>query len=507
MPPLSSSQTANFSASYAELGAFFSRAIAPTPVAAPQWIAWNVELANKLGLSGLTQDEALDIFSGNECPSWAHPIAQAYAGHQFGHFVPQLGDGRAVLLTELTTREPKAMFDLQLKGSGPTPFSRGGDGRSALGPVLREYLVSEAMHALGVPTTRALAAIATGEWVYRDEALPGAVFTRVAQSHIRVGTFQYAAVHGGPKHVKILADYVIARHFPALLEIKPDTLRYRQFFHSVVQAQMKLVAEWQRVGFIHGVMNTDNTSICGDTIDYGPCAFMDVFRRNQTFSSIDRHGRYRYENQPRIAHWNMARFAETLLPLIHKNKSDAVTHLTALLQNFEQDYQSVWLHCMARKFGIGVTENSDTQARIHNLIEQFLTWLEVNERDFTCSFTALTDCYLHHTEITADLICTALEADPNDEVLTQWIDEWLSHLSTQQFEQITERMTHANPRRIPRNHQIAAAIFEAEHDGDLSRFHRLLRAWASPYADIEEFRDLEQPPAPDQQVTRTFCGT
>lgn len=499
--------TAQFRSTYAALGDFFARKVSPTPVAAPQWISLNTTLAAELGLETNATDEALAIFSGNMLPSWADSIAQAYAGHQFGHFVPQLGDGRAVLLSEVVAPQSGELFDIQLKGSGPTPFSRGGDGRSALGPVLREYLVSEAMHALGVPTSRALAAVASGEWVYREGALPGAVLTRVARSHLRVGTFQYAAAHGGPQKTKQLADYAIARHFPELHEIQPGSARYHAFFQRVVDAQIELVAQWQRIGFIHGVMNTDNTSICGDTIDFGPCAFMDTFKQDQVFSAIDRQGRYRYCNQPRIAHWNMARFGETLLPLIDENESAAVTQLTELLSDFDSAYTKKWVQVMAAKFGIDAAAHSGQAEQLADFIKAFLVWLENNERDFTLSFSMLTDCMRDEKNINLDSILRALNTTPTDSDFHRWIETWLSLLTLNRHSAIIERMQSANPRRIPRNHHIAAAITHAETTGDLTLFHRLLRSAQFPNKIVDEYQEFEIPPQPHERVTRTFCGT
>ncbi|MDP4535429.1 YdiU family protein [Alkalimonas collagenimarina] len=481
--------------SYARLPDGFFQRWQPTAVKAPEWLAFNDHLAKQLGLppSSWHSEEGLAIFAGNQIPDWAEPLAQAYAGHQFGQYNPRLGDGRALLLAEVITDNGQR-FDIQLKGSGPTPFSRGGDGRSPVGPVIREYLVSEAMHVLGVPTTRALAAVTTGEAVYRDDAMPGAVLSRVASSHIRIGTFQFIAAQGEPGDIQQLADYVIERHYPDCAN-QPNP--YLALLAQVVSKQAALVAHWMRLGFIHGVMNTDNTSISGETIDYGPCAFLDQYRADKVFSSIDRRGRYAYSNQPPIALWNLARLAESLLSLIADDEKVAVELATEALQQFQPQYEALWLQHMAAKLGIAEAVAADKA-----LIDDYLALLEQQEADFTLAFRYL------GSELTDEnnAMCSALFNEQDS--FASWRQRWLERLAQQGQDNktVAARMDQINPLLIPRNHLIAQAIQHAEDNGDLRLFNRLHKAWQTPFSSSAD-TDLIAPPKPQEVVQRTFCGT
>src|SRR5271169_931583 len=419
--PLAAERTAGpiavFSNSYARLPEHFFARLSPTPVAKPRLIKFNESLADELGVDtrGLEPDEVAAVFAGNVIPPGAEPIAMAYAGHQFGNFVPQLGDGRAILLGEVVDRNGERR-DIQLKGAGRTPFSRRGDGRAALGPVLREYLVSEAMHALGIPTTRALAAVSTGEPVFRDRQLPGAVLTRVASSHIRVGTFQYFAARGDREAVERLADYVIDRHFPNTKDAERPRLALLQ---AVVERQASLIARWMHVGFIHGVMNTDNTALSGETIDFGPCAFMDSYDPATAFSAIDESGRYAYANQPIIAQWNLARFAETLLPLVDPNRERAVELASDAVSAFTSRYQEHWLAGMRDKLGLSSNEDGDL-----DLVRQLLQAMHENAADFTLTFRRL--CAAAADEM-ADAEARGLFANPG--AYDNWAARWRSRLA------------------------------------------------------------------------------
>src|SRR5215468_5286624 len=425
-----------------------------TQVAQPTLVKFNRELAEELGLDAdaLQSQEGARIFAGNETPEGAAPLAQAYAGHQFGGFVPQLGDGRALLLGEVIDRNGRRR-DIQLKGSGPTPFSRAGDGRAALGPVLREYLIGEAMHALGIPTTRALAAILTGEPVFRESALPGAVLTRVAASHVRVGTFQFFAARGEQAKVRRLADYVIDRHYP---ELKGDANPYLKLLERVRDKQAALVARWMHVGFIHGVMNTDNMAISGETIDYGPCAFMDHYDPATVFSSIDTHGRYAYANQPMIAQWNLARFAETLLSSLDADKNRAVARASEVVNNFPQQYEHHWLNGMRAKLGLVTEDEADL-----NLAAGFLTAMEGKKVDYTLAFRYLADAVEGREEP-----LRALFSDPSAYDL--WSQHWRARLARESMAPIGrgESMRRANPGFIPRNHRVEEALSAAVERDD-----------------------------------------
>ena len=483
------------SSSYARLPESFYARLAPTPVAAPRLIEFNRELAAELGL-GLEEvdaDALAAIFSGNVLPAGAEPLAMAYAGHQFGHFVPQLGDGRAILLGEVL-HASGLRRDIQLKGSGRTPFSRDGDGRAALGPVLREFLVSEAMHALGIPATRALAAVTTGEQVHRDGPLPGAILTRVAASHVRVGTFQYFAARGDVEATRRLADYVIARHYPAARDAAQP---YLALLAAVTGRQAALVARWLHVGFIHGVMNTDNMAVSGETIDFGPCAFMDAYDPQAVFSSIDRSGRYAYANQPQAAEWNLARFAETLLPLIAASPEQAVEQATEAVLAFAPTFAAHWLDGMRAKLGLEDAHDGDRE-----LVEALLGVMHRNQADFTLTFRRL--CAAAGD---ADAGVRALFADPG--AYDAWAATWQARLARERQAPSARSlaMRRVNPALIPRNHRVEQAIVAAVGQQDFAPFATLQRALARPYEDRDEFAAYADPPQPGERVLKTFCGT
>ena len=470
----------HFDNSYARLPQGFFTRTAPTPVRDPSLIALNRPLAETLGLDAdwLAGPEGVQMLAGNVLPEGAEPIAQAYAGHQFGGFSPQLGDGRAVLLGEILAPDGRR-FDLQLKGAGPTPFSRRGDGRAWLGPVLREYLVSEFMAAFGIPTTRALAAVATGETVIRETILPGAVLARVAASHIRVGTFEFYAARGDRDRLQLLADHVIARHYP-------QASGAADLLQRVVEAQAKTIAGWMGLGFIHGVMNTDNMSVSGETIDYGPCAFMDGYRPDQVFSSIDAHGRYAWNEQPNIAVWNLAQLASCLVPLMG-NDDAAVAEATRIVHGFPVLYQAEWLRVFGAKLGIAQSRPEDRE-----LIERLLSLMAAERADFTRVFAGLSDG-------------TARDEFIDREAWDRWSRDWQDRIGGD--EQAAQVMARANPRRIPRNHRIEQAIAAARDEGDFTLFHRLDAALRQPFQDRPDWDDLAVAPAADEIVQRTFCGT
>ena len=464
----------------------------PTPVRAPVLRAYNRGLAAELGIDEQRRGALAELFGGNRVPESAQPLAMAYAGHQFGHFVPQLGDGRALLLGELADRQGR-WHDLQLKGSGPTRFSRGGDGRAALGPVLREYLVSEAMHALGVPTTRALAAVTSGEFVQREQPRPGAVLTRVARSHVRVGTFQYFVARGDQATIEALIEFTLAR-----LELDAGTNAALALFDHAIESQAALVAAWMSFGFIHGVMNTDNCALSGETIDYGPCAFMDEFDPQQVFSSIDRHGRYAYGNQPMIANWNLARLAECLLPQVDDDEAVALSALNERLEAFPGRFEQHWRARFGAKLGL-VEATSEDDALIH----AFLEALHAGRADFTRAFRHLADAV--DDEEAADLRA-GFGDNPG---LAAWLTRWRARLAEdgRSPEAVRAAMNAVNPDRIPRNHLVERAIRAAEDDGDFSVFERLQCAWAEPFEYDEAFADLRDPPEDHERVRETFCGT
>ncbi|MGG3451531.1 YdiU family protein [Domibacillus aminovorans] len=478
----------NLDNSYAHLPESFFTSLSPNPVRSPKLVIFNNPLAASMGLNGetLQSEDGVAVLAGNRIPEGALPLAQAYAGHQFGHF-NMLGDGRAVLLGEQIT--PKGeRFDIQLKGSGRTPYSRGGDGRAALGPMLREYIISEAMHALGIATTRSLAVVTTGESVIRETDQPGAILTRVAASHLRVGTFQYVSKWGTVEDLRVLADYTLKRHFS---DIDAVENRYLFLLQEVIKRQAMLIANWQLVGFIHGVMNTDNMAISGETIDYGPCAFMDAYDPATVFSSIDVQGRYAYGNQPYIAGWNLARFAETLLPLLHDDQEKAVEMAQDAISNFTELYHSNWLAGMRTKLGLFNEEPEDK-----SLIEDLLSLMEKYHTDYTNTFRALT------FDTPED---TVLFGTPE---FTQWHERWKARLGRQQESKSSSNqlMRNSNPAVIPRNHRVEAAL-EAAVEGDYSVMERLLDVLSSPYAHSPEQADYCTLPAPSTHPYRTFCGT
>jgi serine/tyrosine/threonine adenylyltransferase len=486
-----------FDNTYARLPDRFFARVAPTPVAAPRLVRLNRELALDLQLDPdwLASPEAVEILAGKRIPDAAEPIAMAYAGHQFGHFVPQLGDGRAILLGEVVDRNG-VRRDIQLKGSGRTPFSRSGDGRAALGPVLREYVVSEAMAALGVATTRSLAAVITGETVARNTLLPGAVLTRVASSHIRIGTFQFFAARGDTEGVRLLADHVIARHYPEAAEAEHS---YRSLLHLVIARQAELVAHWLLVGFIHGVMNTDNMSIAGETIDYGPCAFMDAYHPTTVFSSIDHQGRYAYANQPRIATWNLARLAETLLPLLSEDQDRAVAQAQEALGTFTTRFEAAFHAGMRKKLGLFTERESDLA-----LIRDLLTAMAENQADFTLTFRRLSDAAASPG---ADEAVGPLFLNPS--AYDGWATRWRQRLGEEPQDGATRRaaMRAVNPAFIPRNHRVEHVIEAAEQHNDFGPFEELLTVLSRPFEDQPAFAHYAEPPEPHERVHQTFCGT
>jgi len=483
-----------FSNSFAELPARFFARQAPTPVPGPRLVKFNDALAETLGLDRAAIETlgTAEIFAGNVLPAGADPIAMAYAGHQFGNFVPQLGDGRAILLGEVIDRDGTRR-DIQLKGAGRTRFSRGGDGRAALGPVLREYLLSEAMHALGIPTTRALAAVTTGEEVWRETALPGAVLTRIAASNIRVGTFQYFAARGDVEAITILADYVIGRHYPGLRETANP---YLALLRAVGDRQAALIAQWMNVGFIHGVMNTDNMAISGETIDFGPCAFMDAYDPATVFSSIDQFGRYAYANQPIIAQWNLARFAETLLPLLDAEQDKAIELANDIILGFSGVFEKLQLAGMRRKLGVHTAEDGDA-----TLVQDLLALLKDNAVDFTLFFRRLSE----HGP--ADPALQALFTTPAS--LTPWAERWAERLTREPMEPELRRqaMLGVNPAYIPRNHLVEAALAAAVERSDFGPFETLLKVLSRPFAEQPGQAEYAAPPPPSERAYRTFCGT
>ncbi|WP_447529673.1 protein adenylyltransferase SelO [Vreelandella sp. TE19] len=484
----------NFDHEYQTLPEPLWRACEPSGVASPSLIAFNEALAATLGARAVPDDATLaQWFSGNAIPDGASPVALGYAGHQFGNFVPQLGDGRALLLGEVVDSEGKR-WDVQLKGSGRTPFSRGGDGRSPLGPVLREYLVSEFMAAIGVPTTRALAAVAAGERVVRQMPEPGAVFTRVASSHVRVGTFQFAA-RQDQATLKALADYVIKRHYP---EVMTEDDPYLALLECVTRRQAELVARWMSVGFIHGVMNTDNTSISGETIDYGPCAFMEQFDPSKVYSSIDEGGRYAFSNQPAAAQWNLARFAETLLPLMNVQGEEGVERAVEVIRGFDTHFDHVRRQLRIAKLGL----EEDAPELADTLMDELETLMQQGRMDMTATFDALTHYAIDFDDASREALL-ALSQTPK--ALDVWLETWRgSELAEHATRQHT--MRRANPVVIPRNHRVKEVI-DAALQGDFAPFHTLLAAVTHPFDESSSARRLAAPATSSEQVLRTFCGT
>ncbi len=476
----------HFDNTYSKLSNSFKENIKPTPVHDPELVILNEELASTLNLdfSKTDKKKLAEIFSGNSIPEETNTIAQAYAGHQFGHFT-MLGDGRAVLLGEHLVNNDNR-FDIQFKGSGRTSFSRGGDGRAALGPMLREYIISEAIHSLNIPTTRSLAVVKTGEKVVRENLLQGAILTRVASSHLRVGTFQYIAATQNIENLNTLVDYTINRHYP---EIKTSNSKALDLLNLVMEKQCQLVINWMRVGFIHGVMNTDNMTISGETIDYGPCAFMDHYDPKTVFSSIDKFGRYAFSNQPPITKWNLARFAECLIPLIDKNEDTAIKLATDLIDNFQNIYEDKWLNMIRDKLGLFGEEKNDKK-----LINDLFNWMEKNKADYTNTF-----CHL--MGINSDEVYKNVE-------FVNWKNEWKkrSELNNSTKEKQIKLMKKNNPTVIPRNHKVEEALAEADK-GSLDKMKKLLAILKNPYDNQNNIQEYQTPAPSNNEKYQTFCGT
>ena len=476
----------HFDNSYSKLSKTFKEDIKPTPVHEPELVILNEELAKNLNLnfSGIDKKKLAEIFSGNSLPDGTNSIAQAYAGHQFGHFT-MLGDGRAVLLGEHLINK-KQRIDIQFKGSGRTSFSRGGDGRAALGPMLREYIISEAINALNIPTTRSLAVVKTGEKVVRENLLNGAILTRVASSHIRVGTFQYIAATQNVEDLNTLVDYTIDRHYP---EIKSSKNKALDLLSLVMERQCQLVVNWMRVGFIHGVMNTDNMAISGETIDYGPCAFMDQYDPKTVFSSIDKFGRYAFSNQPPITKWNLARFAECLIPLIDKDEDTAIKIATELIDNFQNIYEEKWLNMMRDKLGLFGDDKND-----QTLINKLLDWMKNNNADYTNTF-----CHLMGVKLDDEIY-------KNDD-FKNWYNEWQKRLKlNNSSDKHLELMKKNNPLVIPRNHKVEEALTDADK-GNLKTMNKFLKVLIKPYSVQENIIEFQKPAPISDEKYQTFCGT
>lgn len=495
---MSTSPLFPFDNSYARLPESFRALVAPTPVLNPRLIQLNQALADELGVdfSALSDPQLAQLFSGNEIPEGAQPLAMAYSGHQFGSLNPNLGDGRAILLGEVIAKDG-LRYDIQLKGPGRTPFSRSGDGRAALGPVLREYLLSESMHILGVPTTRALAAVTTGEMVRRERMLPGAVITRVARGFVRVGTFVYFAIRGNEEEVKTLVDYVIERNYPQLAE---SDNRYLSLLEAVIEKQAQLIARWMQLGFIHGVMNTDNMSVSGETIDYGPCAFMDTYHPSTVFSSIDRQGRYAYQNQPAAAHWDLCRFAETLVPLLDEESEAAASKAQEAINTFPKHYDHYWLISMAAKLGIDKPTEED-----RDLINGLLECMATHEADFTLTFYHLSNVSGEHSS--NDQAVRELFKEPDE--FDTWAVSWRKRLASQSTSDAERqaKMRSVNPLYIPRNHLVEAVIRAAEDKQDFQPFYELMEVLKTPYTEQAGREVYAQPPKAEEVVHQTFCGT
>ena len=461
----------------------------------PKLIKFNDSLAKELGpeWESLKSDYGLLIFSGNEVPKGSQPLSQAYSGHQFGGFSPLLGDGRALLLGEVIDKD-NIRRDIQLKGSGRTIFSRGGDGKSSLGPVLREYLISEAMHSLNIPTTRALAAVSSGDDVLREKVLPGGILTRVASSHIRVGTFQYASTTGDLEKITALSDYSINRHYKNISQKKE---KYSEFFEAVCESQLKLVSKWMGIGFIHGVMNTDNMTISGETIDYGPCAFMDRYDPNTFFSSIDTQGRYAYSNQPQILLWNLARFAETLIPLIDKDEQNSINILTQKLSLIQGRYENAWLKVMSKKIGITVIQDGDLE-----LINDLLDIMKNEKADFTLVFRYLADFIIGKENLLLGLF-------ENSKKINEWLINWKNRIEKEgKFDKsLCTMMKKINPLYIPRNHLVEHALDEALSKENFKPFYNLLGYVTNPFDEISNSEEYTLPAPITDKPYKTFCGT
>ncbi|MBP03015.1 MAG: hypothetical protein CMM25_09420 [Rhodospirillaceae bacterium] len=483
---------------YSQLPVRFFERVKPTIVANPSVIIFNNKLAEFLNLDieSASGDIGLGIFSGNTIPIKSNPIAMAYAGHQFGNWVPRLGDGRAILLGELLGKDGQS-YDIQLKGAGRTPFSRMGDGRSAVGPVLREYLISEAMHTLGVPTTRSLAAVLTGEVVQRETVLPGAILTRVSHSHVRVGTFEYFSSRKDTEGVKVLANHLLKNNFS---QITNSSNPYKALLQAIITNQAKLIACWQLVGFIHGVMNTDNCSVVGDTIDYGPCAFIDTYDPSTVFSSIDRQARYSYKNQPLIAQWNLACLAESLLPLLDENPKKAIDIAKEQLNTFQSIYHHEYLKIVRRKLGFFTSRDEDSK-----IAQDLFLIMEKGKADFTLTFRSLT--LLTSNDETADNSFCDLFLNTNE--INNWIKQWKHRCSMEHYTK-DERCAYLkkqNPEIIPRNHLIEKVIRSAVDEENFTPFYKLKEALGNPFRDHSLNSVYRKPPLPSEVVKQTFCGT
>jgi len=478
----------HFDNTYSKLSKTFREEIKPVPVHDPKLIILNKKLAEDLNLdfSKIDNKNLAKLFSGNNLPENTKTIAQAYAGHQFGHFT-MLGDGRAVLLGEHLVNKDQR-FDIQFKGSGKTSFSRNGDGRAVLGPMLREYIISEAMHALNIPTTRSLAVVSTGEKVMRENLLSGAILTRVASSHIRVGTFQYIAAKQNLDELNILIDYTINRHYP---EIKSSKNKALDLLNLVMQKQCSLVVDWMRVGFIHGVMNTDNMAISGETIDYGPCAFMDTYDPKTVFSSIDKFGRYAFSNQPPITKWNLARFAECLIPLIHKDENEAIKVASEIIDNFQNIYEEKWLNMMRDKLGLFGKDQNDKK-----LIDDLLSWMEINNVDYTNTFCNLMNVNIEDKNVY------------EDQKFINWVKIWEKRISINNNlkEKSLDLMRNTNPTVIPRNHKVEEALLSA-NNGDMKDVIKLLEILKNPYNSEINIKNYQMPAPVSGDRYQTFCGT
>jgi uncharacterized protein YdiU (UPF0061 family) len=478
----------NFDNTYIHLPKAFYTKLSPVPVPKPKMVIFNASLATDIGLdvSGRSSDAQAALFGGNNMPKGSEPLAQAYAGHQYGHFT-MLGDGRAIVWGEQITPSGQRL-DIQFKGSGPTPYSRGGDGRAALGPMLREYIISEAMHALNIPTTRSLAVVTNGEKVYREIGLPGAILTRIASSHIRVGTFQYAALQQDIEIIQPLVDYTIERHYP---EIKEDHNKPLSLLKAVIEKQAELITHWMRVGFIHGIMNTDNMTLSGETIDYGPCAFMDAYDPGTVFSSIDHTGRYAYTNQPAMAQWNLARLAETMLPLFDDETEKATDMAEEAVNGFGEVYKERSLSMLRAKLGL-----FGARAEDENLITDLLDWMQRQDADYTNTFRDLTKEALPKGE------------PYDDETFKEWYTRWQARLAKnmEPLKFSLSLMRANNPAVIPRNHKVEQ-VLEAATNGDLQPLKDLLAALQEPYKTRSDLNPYQSPPKPEERVHQTFCGT
>lgn len=478
----------NFNNTYIHLPKAFYTELSPVPVRKPEMVTFNAPLASDMGLdfSGINTDAKAALFGGNIMPEGAEPLAQAYAGHQFGHFT-MLGDGRAIVWGEHITPSGQRL-DIQFKGSGPTPYSRGADGRAVIGPMLREYIISEAMHALNIPTTRSLAVVTNGEKVYRETGMPGAILTRVASSHIRVGTFEYAALQQDKGIIQTFVNYTIDRHYPWIKEEQNKTL---SLLKAVIEKQADLIVHWMRVGFIHGVMNTDNMTLSGETIDYGPCAFMDAYNPSTVFSSIDHMGRYAYANQPNIAQWNLARLAETMLPLLDDEIEKAADTIEEVVSGFALLYKDKWLSMMRAKLGLfGV------RAEDESLINDLLGWMQRVGADYTNTFQHLTEEKIPQGE------------PYNDRAFKEWYTHWQAQLAknTKPLKSSLSLMRANNPAVIPRNHKVEQ-VLDAATNGDLKPLKNLLNALQEPYKNRSNLKPYQSSPEPEDRVYQTFCGT